>query len=160
MPTARKRKPSTAAKAPMALQVLMDDHKEVTKLFKQFEKATDLQERAAVVQMICQALTLHAAIEEEVFYPAVRAAMQDEDWELLDEAEVEHQSIKSLVEQLDGADPEDELYEARVVVLKEYVRHHVEEEEGDLFPKVRSLGLDLDEMGERLLAAKGELAES
>ncbi len=160
MPTASKRKQTTATKAPMALQVLMDDHKEVTKLFKQFDKATDLQERAGVVRMICQALSLHAAIEEEIFYPEVRAALRDDDRDLLDEAEVEHQSIRSLVEQLEGADPEDELYEARVVVLKEYVRHHVDEEEGELFPKVKRLDLDLAEMGERLLAAKGEVTES
>lgn len=160
MTTGTERKQSSATKAPMALQLLMDDHKEVNKLFKQFEKSTDNQERASIVQMICQSLTLHAAIEEEIFYPEVRAALQDKDHDLLDEAEVEHQSIKSLVEQLDNADPDDELYEARVVVLKEYVRHHVEEEEGELFPKVKRLDLDLQEMGERLLAAKGEVAES
>ena len=143
-----------ASRVPLALQVLMVDHAAVDKLFRRYARQRDNAERAATVKEICAALALHAEIEETIFYPEVRGSVKDED--LLDEAEVEHAHIKLLVEWLATADPTEDLYDARVTVLKEYVKHHVEEEETELFPKLKRADLDLDEMGERLLEAKGE----
>jgi len=100
-------------------------------------------------------LTVHAAIEEEIFYPAVRDALDDS--KLLDEAEVEHQAAKDLIEQIQDSDPSDPLYDARVNVLGEYVNHHVQEEEGELFPQVRDAELDLDSLGAEMSARQEEL---
>ena len=103
---------------------------------------------------------MHAEIEEEIFYPAAHDALAEEDGEdLLDEAEVEHASIKSLVEQLQDSDPDDDLYDAKVKVLCEYVTHHVKEEETEMFPKVRKTNIDLEELGAELMERKQELME-
>jgi hemerythrin superfamily protein len=165
MPTPRddateKAKPAKQAKPENAIQLLMTDHREVEALFKKFEKAKedDDDARADIVAHICEALTVHAEIEEEIFYPAARDALSEEDGEdLLDEAEVEHESIKSLVEWLEDAEPGDEHYDAKVKVLSEYVKHHVKEEEGELFPKVKKTDLDLEELGAQLFGRKTEL---
>ena len=151
----------TQAKQQDAIQLLMADHEEVGALFKQFQKAKDGgSQKADIVQQICKALSVHAEIEEEIFYPAVRDALAEKDAEdLLDEAEVEHASIKSLVAQLQDAGPEDELFDAKVKVLCEYVNHHVKEEEGEMFPKVKKTGLDLEELGAELMERKQELME-
>jgi len=98
-------------------------------------------DRQALAQRICRMLTVHATIEEEFFYPAARRAGVDPD--LLDEANVEHASVKTLVAQIESASPDDRLYDAQVKVLGEYVRHHVEEEEGELFQKCRQKKMDL-----------------
>jgi len=100
-------------------------------------------------------LTVHATIEEEIFYPAARDAIDDES--LLNEAEVEHQSAKDLIAQIQASDPSDPLYDAQVKVLGEYVNHHVEEEEGELFPRVKEADLDLDELGAEMSARQEEL---
>ena len=152
--------PSTKARA---LTLLKDDHENVDKMFKRFEKLEESddsdEEMTALIAEICAALKAHATIEEEIFYPALHDALgEDEDGEAnLDEAEVEHEHIKTLVEQLDGADVEDELVCARMTVLIEYVRHHVKEEEGEIFPKAKKSGLDLDGLGDRMEERKGEL---
>src|SRR5262249_51416953 len=133
-------------------------HQEVDKLFKAFEKLKDGDkddEREDVVMQVCQALTIHAQIEEEIFYPAARRAIKDKD--LLDEAKVEHEGIKRLVSELEDMSPGDELYDSKMTVLGEYVKHHVKEEEGELFPEVKKAKLDLDELGERMQARKQEL---
>ena len=143
-----------------AIQLLMSDHKEVEELFKQFQKAKkDEGDRAGIVEQICDALSVHAEIEEEIFYPAAREALSEKGEDMLDEAEVEHASIKSLVEQLEDADPSDEMYDAKVKVLCEYVTHHVKEEEGEMFPKVKKTNLDLEELGAELMERKQELME-
>ncbi len=105
-------------------------------------------------------MTIHAQIEEEIFYPAAREVETRESEPLLDEAEVEHGSLKDLIADIEGGSREDDdLFDARVKVLGEYVKHHVKEEEGELFPKIRKTKLDLEEVGARLAARKEELAE-
>jgi len=141
-----------------AIDLLKSDHQEVNKLFGQFEKSTDgSAQKADIVEKICKALKVHAEIEEEIFYPAARGALEEDDEVVMDEAEVEHSSIKSLVEQLEDAHPGDELFDAKVKVLCEYVTHHVKEEEGQMFPKVKKTDLDLDDLGQELAARKAEL---
>lgn len=138
-----------------AIALLMQDHQTVEKLFKQFEKlvkAEDDKGKEDVVKQICHELTVHAQVEEEIFYPAVREAIGDED--LLDEAEVEHASVKELVAQLESMQPGDDLYDAKVTVLGEYVRHHVKEEEGEMFPKAKKAKMDFMTMGEEIIGAK------
>ena len=141
-----------------ALDILKDDHAEVSKLFKQFEKLKkneDSDGMQEVAQAVCKALSIHAQIEEEIFYPALRETADADD--ALDEADVEHSHVKELVSQLEDADPQDELFEARVKVLSEYVQHHVDEEESTIFPKARKADLDLVDLGQQLLARKDEL---
>ena len=146
------------AKAEDAITLLTKDHREVEALFKKFEEAKDDNSaKADIVAQICDALSDHAEIEEELFYPAAREALSEKGEDLLDEAEVEHASIKSLVEQLEEAEPDDELYDAKVKVLTEYVKHHVKEEEGEMFPKVRKTDLDLDQLGAEMFERKTEL---
>jgi hypothetical protein len=154
---------STRSTATDATQLLTADHKEVKALFKQYEKLADAEgnasERQELAQQICTMLTVHATVEEEIFYPAAREA--DVDSDLLDEAEVEHASAKDLIAQIESMQPDEELYDAKVTVLGEYINHHVEEEEGELFPKCRKSGMDLALLGEELAARKEELmAES
>src|SRR5579871_5815283 len=133
-----------AKKSPDAIQLLMADHRAVEALFKKFHDAKDDNEnKLDIVIAICEALSVHAEIEEEIFYPATRNALKQEGEDMLDEAEVEHASIKSLVKQLEKAEPEDELYDAKVKVLCEYVTHDVKEEEGEMFPKIKKSKLDL-----------------
>ena len=170
MATARKatkntvaRKSPATARAAMsdATLLLMRDHAEVKKLFKQYEKladaAADGEERRALAQQICAMLTVHATIEEEIFYPAARDAEIDSD--LLDEAEVEHASAKDMIAQIEGMEPDDALYDAKVTVLGEYIDHHVQEEEGEMFPKCRKAGMDLADLAQQLSARKEELLE-
>jgi len=141
-----------------ALDVLKSDHAEVTKLFKQFQrfsKAEDPEGMQDVAQAVCKALGIHAEIEESIFYPALRnSAGADAP---LDEADVEHSHIKELVAQLESSNPGEELFEARMKVLSEYVAHHVKEEESTLFAKARKAECDLVVLGEQLLARKAEL---
>ncbi|HXJ02418.1 MAG TPA: hemerythrin domain-containing protein [Micropepsaceae bacterium] len=154
----RPKSTKTQAKQRDAIKLLMADHDEVKALFKQFQKSKDGDARkAGIVEQICKALTVHAEIEEEIFYPAARDALAEKGEDMLDEAEVEHASIKSLVEQLQEAQPGDEMYDAKVKVLCEYVNHHVKEEEGQMFPKIKKTGLDLQELGAELLERKTEL---
>lgn len=143
-----------------AIEVLKSDHDEVEKLFDQYEDAkneSNAELKARVVAMVCKALTIHARIEEELFYPAVHKDIDDAA-ELIDEAAVEHQMIATLVGELEAAAPDDELYDAKVKVLSEYVKHHVREEEGEIFPQARRSGIDLDALGRDLLARKEALA--
>jgi hemerythrin superfamily protein len=132
-----------------AIVKLREDHAAVEKLFKALDKG-DL----SVVPEICEALTLHAAIEEEVFYPTVRAELEQAGEEILEAVE-EHHLVKVLIAELGELTPDDEAYRAKAVVLSELVRHHVEEEEGELFPQVReALGRKrLVEIGEQMIAA-------
>ena len=165
MPAAKKSpatKPATATAAAAktdATVLLERDHAEVHKLFKQYEKLADAgadgSDRQAMAEQICMLLTVHATIEEEIFYPAAREAEVDDD--LLDEAEVEHASAKDLIAQIRAMGPDDELYDAKVKVLGEYIDHHVEEEEDEMFPKCRKSGMDLTELAVRLMERKQEL---
>jgi hemerythrin superfamily protein len=142
-----------------ALDLLKADHAEAKKLFKQFEKfkkEDDQDGMQQVAQAACAALSVHARIEEEIFYPALREAGDADD--ALDEADVEHSHVKELVGQLEGSDPGDELFTARFKVLSEYVQHHVEEEESTIFSKARKANLDLVALGEQLESRKAELS--
>lgn len=148
-------KKSSGASADNAITMLTDDHKKVKKLFKDFEKLKekgDASEKEALVEQICAELTVHAEIEEEVFYPAAREAIDDDD--LMNEAEVEHASAKDLIEQLQAMDSSDPTYDAKVTVLGEYVNHHVDEEEKEMFPKVKKAKLDLEAIGEEIATLK------
>jgi len=152
---------SSAGGARDALALLKADHKEVNGLFKQYEKMADAEadaeERQTLAEQICDMLTVHATIEEEIFYPAARESEVDSD--LLDEAEVEHASAKDLIAQIKGMSPDDELYDAKVKVLGEYVNHHVEEEEGEMFQKCRKAKMDLATLGMELETRKSSLME-
>ena len=168
MATAKKAAKSAAKKTPTAREAQSDatalltrDHAEVKKLFKQYEKMADAQadgeERQALAEEICAMLTVHATIEEEIFYPAAREAEVESD--LLDEAEVEHASAKDLIAQIQEMGPDDELYDAKVKVLGEYIEHHVQEEEGEMFPKCRKADMDLADLAMQLAERKAELME-
>jgi hemerythrin superfamily protein len=159
--TGQKAKPAEQAGNPEdAIKLLMTDHREVEALFKKFESTKDdTSAKADIVAQICEALSVHAEIEEEIFYPAAREALSEEGEDLVDEAEVEHESIKSLVDWLEDAEPGDVHYDAKVKVLMEYVKHHVREEENELFPKVKKTDLDLDNLGGELFERKTELID-
>jgi hemerythrin superfamily protein len=138
-----------------ALQLLQTDHRVVSDLFNQFEKARTEDRKARLAEQICAELKVHAQIEEEIFYPAAREALGD--IALLDEAKVEHQSAKALIAQIESAHPGDELFQARVTVLGEYIKHHVKEEQNELFPKVRKADIDLMSLGQSLAERKEAL---
>jgi hemerythrin superfamily protein len=136
-----------------ALKLLKTDHDKVKKAFKQFEKM-DHEGRAAQ-ELAAQAiadLKLHAEVEEEIFYPAVRSAVDDED--LMNEAQIEHKSAKLLIQDLESMQPGDPMYAATFTVLGEYVQHHIEEEEGEMFKQVRKAKVDLAALGEQIAARK------
>ena len=140
-----------------AIELLKADHKEVKALFAKFEGLSDRSKvsKKAVADQICEALTVHTQIEEEIFYPAVRKAIKDDD--IMDEAVVEHAGAKDLIAQIEAIDPGEDLYDAKVKVLSEQIDHHVEEEEGEMFPKARKSGLDLVALGQQMAARKAEL---
>ena len=140
-----------------AITLLTEDHDRVKALFEQYE---ELGERAHVSKQklalkICSELTKHATAEEEIFYPAVRAATKADD--IMDEAAVEHASAKDLIAQIISMEATDDLYDAKVKVLSELIEHHVQEEENEMFPKVRKSKLDLDALGAEIAARKEEV---
>lgn len=142
------------------LAMLKADHKKVKKAFKDFEKldAQDDAERCqALVEQTCAELEVHAELEEQVFYPAARGAMKEED--LIDEAEVEHMTAKVLIQQLKGMDAEDEKYAATFKVLGEYVNHHIKEEEGEMFKQLTRTGVEWDSVLEQMSAQRVQLLE-
>ena len=145
-----------------AIAMLTNDHREVEELFKQYEALGDKanaktnNKKKELADQICGALTVHAMIEEEIFYPAMREAAK-EAGDLLDEAVVEHASAKDLIMQIQEMDPEDELYDAKVKVLSELVEHHVKEEEKEMFPKAKKTELDLDALAEEMSGRREEI---
>lgn len=154
----QKRPPKGAAQD--ALRMLMDDHKKVKKMFDEFEKIKDKaddEQKQLLVETACAELTIHAQLEEEMFYPAARDAIEEMD--LLDEAEVEHASAKQLISELSTMQPGDDMYDAKFKVLGEYVKHHIEEEEKELFPLIKKSELDLAEMAEEMQERKMALRE-
>ena len=144
-----------SAKPEDAIRLLKADHREVKAWFKEFESLEDDSEKQQMASKICLALTVHAQIEEEIFYPAVRAGIDDDD--LMDEAEVEHAAAKQLIAEIQRLKPSDKLFDAKVVVLGEYVNHHVEEEEKEMFPEARHGEVDMKQLGDKLAARKKEL---
>lgn len=158
MATIRKRRAADGSTEHDAIGMLMADHKKVKKLFSDFKKLKDERsggEKAALVEQICTELKVHTAIEEEIFYPAVRKAIDDSD--LMDEALVEHAGAKSLIAQLEEMSPEDDLYDAKVTVLGEQIDHHVREEEGDMFKQAKKADLDTSALGAKMLKRKQAL---
>lgn len=150
---------SKAAGATDAVALLKADHKEVQELFDEYDQLVEdeeasAEERQQLAEQICAMLTVHAQIEEEIFYPAAREAVEED---LMNEATVEHASAKELIAQIQGMSPDEELYDAKVKVLGEYVRHHVKEEEGEMFPQAKKAEVDLATLGEQLRERKEAL---
>ena len=145
------------AQATGAVEILKEQHDKVKKAFKQFEKLDreDTEAQQQLVQTVCEDLKLHTTLEEELFYPAAREAIDDED--LLSEAQVEHETAKMLIEQLENMSGDDPNFHATFTVLGEYVLHHVKEEEGEMFPQVQETDLDLEELGTRMRSRMQEL---
>jgi hypothetical protein len=141
-----------------AAALLEADHRKVEGLFKQFQGAGKAQRKQELARQICRELIVHSRLEEEIFYPACRE--KDVEAEALDEAQVEHDLLKVLVGDLMGREPDSEFFDAKVSVLSEYVRHHVQEEEkpfSGILAKARQGGVDLDELGKRLRERKQQL---
>jgi hemerythrin-like domain-containing protein len=154
---ARKSKARKARKPVDAITLLKQDHASVKKSFKQFEKIgyKDPNARVQFLAALCEELKVHTALEEEIFYPAVRAKIKDDD--LMNEALIEHRSAKDLIRELEGMKGNDPMLEATVTVLSEYIQHHVREEESEMFPKLKRLKLDLPGLAEQMLARREEL---
>jgi hemerythrin superfamily protein len=140
-----------------AISLLKEDHREVSALFKKFESAKS--GKGAIAAEVCKLLTVHAEIEEEIFYPAAREALEGnkEAEKLLDEAEVEHASAKDLIAQIQEIKEGDDRLDAKMSVLAEAIAHHVKEEENELFPKLSTTDPDLEELGQELQDRKTEL---
>ncbi|BDU76994.1 hemerythrin domain-containing protein [Mesoterricola sediminis] len=141
-----------------ALDLLKEDHQKVQKMFTAFSRLKekgDPIDKENLVEETCLELLVHADLEEQVFYPAVRKAIHDP--ELMNEAKVEHGETRELIAQIQEMEAADELYNAKVTVLGEYVVHHIREEEDAMFPRILQSRLDLDELGDRMLARKEAL---
>ena len=153
-------RPKSALRTRDALDQLRLDHELIRKLLREYDgvrlvEGCGAERKAEIVDRLCDALSLNALIEEEIFYPAVQAALKDK--LLVPEATVEHTSVKELIAQLEDVEPDGEMYDAKVKVLSEYVKHHVKEEQNEMFPKVKSSSLDTVELGERMAARKDDL---
>ena len=150
---------STGKNTPDAIALLTEDHKLVKQMFKEFEKLMQSDrggdKKSALVGKICKALSVHAQVEEEIFYPAVRASIDDDD--LMDEADVEHAGAKDLIAQLQGMSPDEDHYDAKVTVLGENIDHHVKEEQEEMFPKAKKTKVDMAQLGAMMAQRKKEL---
>jgi hemerythrin superfamily protein len=143
-----------------AITLLKSDHRQVKALFSEFDKLKDdgsEVDKAAIVAQICNELTIHAAIEEEIFYPAVRETIEDAD--LMDEAVVEHAGAKELIAQLEGASADDDLYSAKVTVLGQQIDHHIQEEERRMFREAKKAKVDTAALGVKMVKRKIALVE-
>lgn len=138
-----------------AISMLKAEHVAVTQLFGEYEHTRSAPQKKEIVAEICSALTMHAQIMEEIFYPELQNALKDKC--LVPEATVEHAGVKDLIAQIEGVEPDGEMYDAKVKVLSEYVKHHVKEEQEEMFPKARASSLDLVELGARMVARKVDL---
>jgi hypothetical protein len=141
-----------------ATHLLAEDHRKVEGLFEQYEKAGGDGRKEKLARQICTELKVHSMIEEEIFYPALRGKISDDD---LDEAYVEHDGAKMLINEIEAGSPDgDDFYDAKVKVLQEQIEHHVEEEEksrGNLFQQARATDVDLEALGRQMAARKEEL---
>ena len=140
-----------------AIALLKADHRQVEDWFEQFEKARTAGRKLELATDICNALKVHATIEEEIFYPAFLEATKDKD--LHHEAEIEHDAAKRLIAEIDASSPDDDYYDSKVKVLSEMIKHHVKEEEqpGGMFAEARRSGMDLEALGAQMAVRKGEL---
>jgi hemerythrin superfamily protein len=149
-------KKTTAPRNPDALTLLRTDHAAVLAMFEKFDKMkSDGPQKKKLVDQICDELTIHTTLEEEILYPAARGAIRDED--LMDEADIEHEGAKNLIAQLRSANPGDDHYDAKVTVLGEGIKHHVKEEHGEMFPKIKKSKLDTKAVGAQMAERKSEL---
>ena len=142
-----------------AIKLLTEDHRTVEGLFERFEKASDSQKKEQIARQICTELKVHALLEEEIFYPALRGKIEDDD---LDEALVEHDGAKVLINEIEASGAEADFFEAKVKVLQEQIEHHVKEEEqesGSLFSQARKADVDLEMLGQQMAARKAELMQ-
>lgn len=159
--TSSKKRSSRSAVEQEAVSMLMEDHKKVQELFRDFQKAheqDDSETCQQIATLTCAELEVHATLEEEIFYPAAREALGDDE-DLIDEAEVEHQSVKGLIANLRAMNAGDQKFAATFTVLAEYVKHHVTEEEGEIFPKVKKAKLDVHALGQDMASRKTQLAQ-
>ena len=154
MPTASRKvvKPKASAKPLEAIALLRADHKAVDALFAEYEKARAPSKKKMLVSKICTELSVHAQVEEEIFYPAVKQALKDK--ELVPEAIVEQATMKDLIAQVEGKEPDGEMFDAKIKVLSEYVKHHVKEEHTEMFPKAKTTKLDMLELGGLMVERK------
>ncbi|MGE5502660.1 MAG: hemerythrin domain-containing protein [Ignavibacteriales bacterium] len=141
-----------------AIQLLKADHREVEQMFSKFENTNGAATKSKLADQICLALKVHTQIEEEIFYPAAREALTDE--EMIDEAVVEHAAAKDLIAEIEAMDVDEDLFDAKVKVLSEQIEHHVEEEEKELFPKLQKTDMDMRMLGMRMAERKKELMSS
>ena len=142
-----------------AIALLKADHRKVEDLFEKFEAAKGAERKAALAKEICTELMVHATIEEEIFYPACKEAVEEDQ---MNEAYVEHDGAKVMISELLGSSPAQQFYDAKMKVLSEEIKHHVKEEERPregVFAQAREAGLDMDALGERLAARKAQLLE-
>jgi hemerythrin-like domain-containing protein len=140
---------------PNAIDLLLDDHKRIKKLFKEFDKAAKKGDRIAKVEIalqLCEELSVHAAVEEDLFYPALRTVCADN--HLLNEAQVEHDSAHELIAQILNMSGEEALYDAKIAVLREHIERHIAEEENELLPQARKSTLDLHKLANAMQERK------
>jgi hypothetical protein len=140
-----------------AISLLTEDHRKVEGLFKQFEKASGEGKKRQLAEEICMELTIHTKIEEDIFYPACKGAVDEDS---IKEAYVEHDGAKVLIAEIEAGGPDDSFYEAKVKVLREMIEHHVEEEEkgaDSIFGQVKKSDIDVKELGQRLAEEKQQL---
>lgn len=160
-PKSQSKNQASKSKGPDALEMLKRDHQKVIKLFQDFESLEqdykNNDHKSRIVKQICMALTIHAQIEEEIFYPAVRDVIDDDD--LMDEADAEHAGAKSLIAQLEAMSPEDDHYDAKVIVLGEQVNDHIIEEEDEMFPQIKKAKMDTLALGQEMMELKEDLEE-
>ena len=135
-----------------ATTLLTADHKRINGLFAEYEKSRSNVKKKAIVAQLCTELAVHTQIEEEIFYPAIQAALKEK--QLIPEALIEHAVLKSLINQVENREPDGDMFDARIKVLSEYVKHHVREEHANIFPKARANWIDLMELGARMARRK------
>ncbi len=146
---------TVTSKGEDATALLRADHTRVARLFSEFEKTRASTKKNQLVSQICNELSVHAQVEEEIFYPAVNQALKDK--ALIAEATVEHSTLKALIDEVDGKEPDGEMFDAKIKVLSEYVKHHVKEEQNEIFPKAKATSLDMREIGTLLAERKAEI---
>lgn len=151
----KKTKRDSSPKNQNAIDLLRADHKLVSSLFAEYEKLRSTSKKKLLVSKICLELSVHAQVEEEIFYPAFKQALKDK--VLVPEATVEHAMLKVLIGQVEGIEPDGEMFDAKIKVLSEYVKHHVKEEQNEMFSQAKSSDLDMMELGLKIAARKEEL---
>ena len=150
--------PTIARDSAGAVELLKADHRAVEELFDEFKQAKSESEKNRLAQEICLELTIHTMIEEEIFYPALQDAVDDD---IINEAYVEHDGAKMLVAEIIAGQPKDRFFDAKVIVLSEEIKHHVKEEEqrDGMFDQAEKAGVDLETLGEKLASRKEELKQ-